>query len=116
MKYKMIKEFPLHKGGDVFEADDIGGIDIGSVYYDDEDVEQLLKDGWIEEVDERWRPERNNAYHYVNSYGKVEADVWFDFSGLDGNRWKFGNCFKTKEEAEEARDAIAELLASRRDK
>lgn len=119
-KYKIIKEFPLHNIGDVFETHDdavwqcVNNTGTATNYIPME-LEELVKEGYLEEVDERWKPEYKSSYFNFDTWGELRRQIWND-DFMDEKAWKFGNCFKTQEEAEEARDAIAELLASRRDK
>lgn len=57
----------------------------------------------------RWMPEHTGRYFYINSKGEIIGNIW---CGIDTNEYhyKFGNCFRTKEEAEAARDKIKEIL------
>ncbi len=58
-----------------------------------------------------WKPEENETYYYLYSYGKIEEDTW-DNADEDRIRYAIGNCFKTKEEAEfalERQKVITEL-------
>ena len=45
-----------------------------------------------------WKPEENETYYYLYSYGNIDEDTW-DSANEDRNRYALGNCFKTKEEA-----------------
>lgn len=45
-----------------------------------------------------WKPEENEKYYYLYSYGKIEEDTW-DNANADRIRYEIGNCFKTREEA-----------------
>lgn len=58
-----------------------------------------------------WKPEENETYYYLYSYGKIEEDTW-DNADEDIIRYAIGNCFKTRGEAEFATEklkVIAEL-------
>lgn len=58
-----------------------------------------------------WKPEKDEIYYYLYSYGKIEEDTW-DNINEDRIRYAIGNCFKTKEEAEfalERQKVITEL-------
>lgn len=58
-----------------------------------------------------WKPEKDETYYYLYSYGKIEEDTW-DNANEDRIRYAIGNCFKTKEEAEfalERQKVITEL-------
>lgn len=53
----------------------------------------------------RWKPKEDETYWVVNSKGFAETYTWHDdiFNKL---RFDFGNCFRTKEEAEVASERI----------
>lgn len=58
-----------------------------------------------------WKPEKDETYYYLYSYGKIEEDTW-DNANEDRIRYAIGNCFKTKKEAEfalERQKVIMEL-------
>ena len=57
----------------------------------------------------RWKPIYEGSYFFINSTGFVTKDIWND-SIVDIRRYRFCNCFRTKEEAEAARDKIKEIL------
>ena len=57
----------------------------------------------------RWKPEYRELYYYVNSAGIVMNSIWFNSDG-DTLLYEFGNCYRTKKEAEAARDKIKEML------
>jgi len=48
-------------------------------------------------------------YWIVDNNGSVVM-TYLVHSSFENERFNFGNCFKTKEEAEEARDKIKEVL------
>ena len=57
----------------------------------------------------RWRAENGEKYYYVSTEGfalvdKEEGHI------VDENRYKFGNCFRTKEQAEETAKRMKEVL------
>lgn len=61
-------------------------------------------------MSERWKPNNRKEYFYVNiSCADPKSDTWLN-TDLDENRWKNGNCFKTKEEAEYAAIKVKDLL------
>lgn len=51
----------------------------------------------------RWKPEQNETFWYLN--GDVYCDKWIDCV-CDNFQYTIGNCFKTKEEAEEYQKQI----------
>ena len=58
---------------------------------------------------EQWRPSRGSEYWYVNDAGLVDNNRW-DGDRFDVGRGDMGNIFRTKQEAEQARDGIKEYL------
>lgn len=66
---------------------------------------------WFEEVDSRWKPEIKDDYHFISYDGRVVDDCW-ENTTVDQFKLEFGNIFKTREEAEEARDKVRSLLLS----
>lgn len=57
----------------------------------------------------RWKPKYNERYYRITWMGTVVADKWYGFRN-DELCYKFGNCFKTYEEAKEASRKIKEML------
>lgn len=47
---------------------------------------------------ERWRPEPNDVYYYVNSRGRAVSATWMD-APVDIERYKNYNCFQTIDQA-----------------
>lgn len=83
----------------------------GDEWVDDEGVkaglgpEMALADNWVkfEEVKKPWKPEFGEDYYFVCSRGEVGDDTWTNHNS-DKTTYNSYNCFKTKEEAEHARD------------
>lgn len=57
----------------------------------------------------RWKPRLVEHYYYITTKGEIMEEVWYKLD-TDNSRYEFGNCFKTFEEAETARDKIEDLL------
>lgn len=73
-------------------------------------VEELEKEVNSPEFDEvkkggRWKPENNEHYYYIDSYGVICIDCWFD-NFEDLFRFNIGNCFKTEQKAEEYKENL----------
>lgn len=62
----------------------------------------------------RWKPEYKERYYYVNSIGIVRDNIWCNLDD-DTSLYEFGNCFKTKDEAEAMKDKIKEILKQMND-
>lgn len=57
----------------------------------------------------KWKPEYKDCYYHINAIGDVIRSIW-DNSQMDKLCLEFGNCFRTKEEAEAAKYKIKEML------
>ena len=57
----------------------------------------------------RWKPDMGGTYFCINYFGEI-LEGYFHKIHQDEQAWQFGNCFPTKELAEEARDRIKKLL------
>src|SRR5437588_12550622 len=58
---------------------------------------------------ERWIPSLEAEYWYITDTGVVESNRW-EGDHFDTDRWKIGNVFRTKPEAEYARERLTEVL------
>ena len=57
----------------------------------------------------KWKPKNNVCYYRINWIGEVAGDIWYGTCD-DETGYQFGNVFKTRKEAELARDKIKEIL------
>ena len=58
---------------------------------------------------ERWKPEKGEEYWFIDLIGDLVRHFWNDrFS--ENFMWTNGNCFKTREQAEQAREKMKEVL------
>lgn len=53
----------------------------------------------------RWQPILGQTYFYLDAFGNVESINW-DFDDIDYYRFNIGNCFKTRQEAEDYRENL----------
>ena len=126
MKYKLLKDLPFAKAGEVFERVTYKSKD-GLSDYDYFKTSKREKDGedevlftidynyfldnfdeWFEKIEEpttsvRRAPKMGEAYFYVDEYGNVEREIW-DNDGVDNELLAMGFVRLTPEEAAEARD------------
>ena len=120
-RYKLLKALPTFKAGDVFYLSDGGNL-----FHESKDVlayswttidkfPNILTD-WFEEIKEptRWKPEIDQKYYCMVDSGPVVDDYWNDV-GIDHERFDIGNCFKTKEEAEQVVEYLKALAVVRGD-
>ncbi len=65
-------------------------------------------------VDIIWKPKEGEEYYYINAEGEPCGDKYDgNIKWIDEQRFYFGNCFKTGEEAVSYRNKIKELLTNR---
>lgn len=123
MKYKLLKDLPFAKAGEVFERVTYKSKD-GLSDYDYFKTSKREKDGedevlftidynyfldnfdeWFEKLADNTRrtPKIGEPYFYVDEYGNVEREIW-DNDGVDNELMAMGFVRLTPEEATEARD------------
>lgn len=111
-RYKLKKDLPTFKAGEVFELwDSIETQGLcresdGVMAYHQKTLDKfpnILTD-WFEEIKEptRWKPELGHDYYYISGDGHIYDNSWDDSQFVDRGRFEIGNCFQTKEEAEKA--------------
>ena len=106
-RYKLKRDIPAFKAGEVFYLSDAGNLfresDNVPVYGWTiiEKNPNILTD-WFEEIKEptRWKPELGHDYYYISGDGHVYDNSWDDSQFVDRGRFEIGNCFRTEEEAE----------------
>ena len=77
--------------------------------YDSGGVFPYVKEFYKEIKLPRWKPKYNERYYSVSWLGRVMSNKWYGTCD-DELSYQFGNIFKTREEAELARDKIKEML------
>ena len=60
-----------------------------------------------ERIEEDWKPKED--YYYISSEGIVIKNSWIE-GNFDNHLYEYGNCFPTKELAEEKLKQIKEIL------
>jgi len=61
-------------------------------------------------VPQRWKPADQQEVYRVSDCGEIRAATFLCGEPHSEALWAFGNCFKTKEDAAQARDAMEQLL------
>lgn len=96
--YKFTEEGLFHKGYEKF------------VITKDKELLYDFLTGKYEVIKKPWKPNDSEEYYYVDYYGKAIVVDW-ETDDIDLVRWKVGNCFKTKEEAEtKGRELMDDIL------
>lgn len=96
------------KGEDTYYYISPSGIIIGVASYE-KNMMSILKEFYKEIQLPRWKPKYKERYYRINWKGVVIETTWYDTQD-ERICYEFGNCFKTYEEAKEARRKIKELL------
>lgn len=113
MKIKFIKPFRLYNpiGDDMM-------MDEGTVEnMEKEDYARwLIDNGFAEEVEESgwWKPNIGEEYYFIDDSGIVTYRIWVD-DNSDENRFRIGNCFKTREATKKWRDYLKAIATVRQD-
>jgi hypothetical protein len=118
-RYKLLKDLPGFPAGTIFEYFDNDGSPSFEAVNEDIQDERNYTDfppsvvertpEWFEPVVEQWQPTHEELFWYVDSDGDLVQKNWFD-SNTDRRKLDFGNCFRSREQAREARDRIKALV------
>lgn len=116
-RYKLKKDLPTFKAGEIFyisgygnllrESDNVKAYSWSTL----EKFPNILTD-WFEEFKEstRWKPEKFQKYYYLDSdVDTVCNGAWNDGRVFDRGRFEIGNCFQTEEEAERVTEYLKAL-------
>lgn len=121
-RYKLKRDLPTFKAGEIFYISDSGNLlresdNIAAYSWTTLDKFPNILDDWFEEVNEstRWKPEKFQKYYYVEDDSFVYDDTWANGSAIDNGRFEIGNCFQTKEEAEQVVEYLKALAVVRGD-
>ena len=121
-RYKLKRELPTFKAGDIFYLSDAGNLiresdNVPAYSWSTIDKFPNILTDWFEEIKEstRWEPEISYDYYYVSGDGHVYDDSWDDSQFVDRGRFEIGNCFQTKEEAERVVEYLKALATVRGD-
>lgn len=82
---------------------------IGAVSIFDTLILPFIKEFYKEISLPRWKPKYDESYYRITWMGTVVEDTWYG-SRNDESCYKFGNCFKIRQEAEKASNKIKDLL------
>lgn len=70
------------------------------------ELQEKLAEAEKIKVDARWKPKNNEEFWYICSDGSVLNGLFCNTSNTDNWYYLIGNCFETKEEAEEYQKQI----------
>jgi len=57
----------------------------------------------------RWKPTHHERYYVILGDGSIQHLPWND-TDFDHRAWQFGNCFRRRTIAEQARKSVQEVL------
>ena len=119
-RYKLKRDLPTFKAGDIFYISDMGNLiresdNVPAYSWSTlEKFPNILTD-WFEEIKPtRWKPEMDQTYYGISIGSSVFSEYWNDLT-VDHDRFNIGNCFQTKEEAEKAVEYLKALATVRGD-
>lgn len=98
-KYRLIKDVPGIKAGEIVSEYSV----FNFTFFD------LDREGLLEVVDEIWTPKEGEKYYFIVFPFEVSYDIKSQAT-QHKDRIKNGNCFRTKEQCERARELVKEAL------
>ena len=113
-KYKLLKDLPTFKAGDLFYISQCGdlmhdGGNVGIMAYARHTLDMFpdILTEWFEEVQEstdsiHWKPKNGDEYFYVSDYGCVYSDIWRG-KPIDDERLALGIIHPTEEGCKKAK-------------
>lgn len=131
-RYKLLKDLPYAKAGEIFGRKTYKSKD-GLSDYDYLEIRKRITAGedetyfgiqynyfldnfdeWFEEIKEMdWKPKRGDTYWLITSSGAVGNAIW-DNDNIDNGRYKMGVCCQTEEDAKHAKEIqIAQTIIKR---
>lgn len=120
-RYKLLKDLPTFKAGDVFYLSEMGsllreGDKVPAYSWATLDKFPNILTDWFEEIKEptRWKPEKHGKYYHISYDGSVTEDCWDNWD-VDRGNLKMGNCFQTEEEAKQVLEYLKALAVVRGD-
>lgn len=113
-RYKLLKDLPTFKAGDLFYISEYGALvyddgGYGVMAYAQSTLDRFpnILTEWFEEIQEptnssNWKPKKGDQVFLLGGNGQIFSSSWVGANS--DNKWlEFGNTYRTKEEAEKAR-------------
>ena len=75
-----------------------------------ESVAELFEKERVAEP-QRWKPGLEQTWFWIGFDGAIMEDIWRDTPG-DNQAWVWGNCFGTRQEADEVRCKLQEIFVN----
>ena len=120
-RYKLERDLPTFKAGEIFYLSDIGNLiresdNVPAYSWSTIDKFPNILTDWFEEIKEptRWKPELGQRYYFLDSNGFAHYIIWADDS-IDRSRFEIGNCFQAEQEIERVVEYLKALAVVRGD-
>ena len=120
-RYKLKRDLPTFKAGEVFYLSDAGNLlresdNLPAYSWSTIDKFPNILADWFEEIKEptHWKPEMCHVYYLLYDDGTVYNNLWDD-DPVDNGRFEIGNCFQAEEEAKKAAEYLKALAIVRGD-
>lgn len=113
-KYKLKKDTPLHRAGEIFTKTETTMV-ASDKYETDTDL-IINFDEWFEEVKQPdWKKPKVGDIYYTAYPDGVSVSRTWDGCPLDEDRFSYGACFKTKKAADAWKDYLKAIVTVRQD-
>lgn len=88
----------------------------GNCYRFNFNDEDIVAEDWkiYKEPTKNWEPKEGEAYYLILTHGFIDYTIYDSDSRTDNERLSFGNCFKTREEAEHMLQKIRIIIQLRK--
>lgn len=88
----------------------------GNCYRFNFNDEDIVAEDWkiYKEPTKNWEPKEGEAYYLILTQGFIDYTIYDSDSRADNERLSFGNCFKTREEAEHMLQKIRIIIQLRK--
>lgn len=88
----------------------------GNCYRFNFNDEDIVAEDWkiYKEPTKNWEPKEGEAYYLILTHGFIDYTIYDSDSRADNERLSFGNCFKTREEAEHMLQKIRIIIQLRK--
>ena len=127
IKYKLLKDLPTFKVGDLFYISQCGDLvhddgDVGVTAYTRQTLEKFpdILTEWFEEIQEEltdsihWKPKNGEKIWYLDDNGDTNFTYFDEDDSYHLSRFEFGNIYRTSGECEQARERkLAEVRLRR---
>lgn len=112
--YMLLRDFPWAEAGTIYEEEADGywyPADKGLADYKKIPHSYIHDTDWFKPIEERYKPEEEDSYWFVTSWGFVkEVCCQPEEGAYHEARYEMGNCFRTEEQTKEALKRIEQVF------